>query len=175
MALRSIEILLAEHREVRGLLSELEALTSRLQTGPGTPADSLPNLGRITDMLRRDLALHIKKENDGLFPALRSLMPEEAGPIAVMQSEHEEINELLRGLLEGVAHLKCCPTPEGYGSSQVRQQGGSLIQALRSHLLEEEQVLFPLAEDFMSAEEDRQVAYAYEQITASFSPASRAK
>jgi regulator of cell morphogenesis and NO signaling len=175
MALRSIEILLAEHREVRSLLSELESLISRLQSGPGAPADSLPALGRITDMLRRGLAVHIKKENDGLFPALRTLMPEEAGPIAVMQSEHEEVNELLRGLLEGVAHLKCCPTPEGYGSSQVRQQGGSLIQALRSHLLEEEQVLFPLAEDFMSAEEDRQVAYVYEQITANFAPAPRAK
>jgi hemerythrin-like domain-containing protein len=174
MPLHCIENLIAEHREVEKVLVELEGLIDDFLTTKEVPAESLAALGHIAEFLSRDLVLHIQKENDALFPALSRFMPLEIGPLAVMRGEHEEISDSFRGLLEGLAHLKCCSTTDSSGAGEVRDHGRALIQVLRAHLFKEEHVLFPFAESRLSPEDDRLILERFEEFAAGFSRAAPA-
>lgn len=164
--MRSTEILVAEHREVEKVLAELESLIDEFLTSPEIPDASKQALGDIAEYLGGDLILHIQKENDGLFPALEKFLPREAGPLAVMLDEHEEVSRSFLGLRGGVAELAEHPSTHGRAAARIRDNGRLLIQVLRAHLFKEERILFPFAEGHLSEEDDRQIVQKFDQIVA---------
>jgi regulator of cell morphogenesis and NO signaling len=164
MALRCVEILVAEHRAVENALEQLEGLIDDFLTNSEVPDAAKQALGNISDLLSRDLALHIRKEDTGLFPALEKYLPREQGPLAVMLHEHREITQENRALREGVADLDQHPSTAGRAAVQIRDHGRWLVQELRSHLFKEEQVLFPFAEARLSEEEDREIVQKFQSI-----------
>lgn len=166
MALRSTEILIAEHREVEKVLTQLEGLIDEFLVNSEVPDASKQALGDITDFLARDLVLHIKKEDHGLFPALEKFLPREAGPLAVMLDEHLDITRSYLGLRDGVAQLDEHPLTAGRAAARIRDNGRQLIQVLRAHLFKEERVLFPFAEGHLSEEDDREIVQKFDEIVA---------
>ncbi len=166
MALRSVEILVSEHRAVENVLAELEGLIDDFLANPEVPDAAKQSLGNISDFLARDLILHIRKENEGLFPALEKFLPRQQGPIAVMLHEHEGITRAHLGLREGVADLEQHPSTGGSAAARIRDNGRRLIQELRAHLFKEEQVLFPFAEARLSEQEDRDIVKKFEALVA---------
>jgi regulator of cell morphogenesis and NO signaling len=164
MALRSVEILIAEHRAVETALEELEGLINDFLTNSEVPDAAKQALGNLSDFLSRDLALHIRKEDDALFPALEKFLPREQGPLAVMSHEHREITQENQALRDGVAGLAEHPSTAGQAAAQIRDHGRSLVQELRSHLFKEEHVLFPLAEARLGEKEDREIVARFEAI-----------
>jgi len=164
MALRSVGILVAEHRAVENVLKELEGLIDDFLTNTEVPDAAKQALGNISDYLARDLLLHIQKEDHGLFPVLERYLPREQGPIAVMLHEHQEITQAHLDLRKGVAELEQHPSTGGSAAAQIRDYGRWLIQELRSHLFKEENVLFPFAEARLSEEEDEEVVKKFEAI-----------
>jgi len=173
MPLRSIEILVAEHREVEKVLLRLEEAMDEFLTVTELPPASVQLLDEIARSLDRDLSLHIQKEDSCLFPVLHNYLPAGMGPIAVMMSEHELISAAFHGLTEGVGKLKSCPATNSPGACEVRDHGRELIHLLRSHLMKEERVLFPFAEEHMTGAEERAVLAHFEKL-ASGAPAGAA-
>jgi regulator of cell morphogenesis and NO signaling len=170
MALRSVEILVAEHRAVESALGQLEGLIDDFLTNSEVPDAAKQALGNISDLLSRDLALHIQKEDSGLFPALEKFLPREQGPLAVMLHEHREITQENQALREGVADLDQHPSTAGRAAAQIRDHGRWLVQELRSHLFKEEHILFPFAEARLSEEEDREIVEKFQAIASSPAP-----
>jgi len=168
MPLRSIEILIGEHRQVDKVLEELEGLIDEFLTNPEVPDAAKQALGKVVDFFAQDLILHIQKEDQALFPALEKFLPREQGPLAVMLHEHHEITEAYRGLREGVAVLDQHPATNGPAAGRIRDHGRALIHYLRTHLFKEERVLFPFAEGHLSQEDDREIARRFEEIRANF-------
>lgn len=166
MALRSIDILIAEHRAVENVLRELEGLIDDFLTNAEVPDAAKQALGGVSDYLARDLLLHIQKEDHGLFPALERFLGREQGPIAVMLHEHQEITQAHQGMREGVADLDQHPSTTGRAAAQIRDQGRWLIQELRSHLFKEEHILFPFAETRLSEKEDQEIVKKFEALAA---------
>lgn len=164
MALRCVDILVAEHRSVENILKELEGLIDDFLTNTEVPDAAKQALGNISDYLARDLVLHIRKEDQGLFPVLERYLPREQGPIAVMLHEHQEITQAHLDLRKGVAELEQHPSTGGIAAAQIRDHGRWLIQELRSHLFKEENILFPFAGARLSAEEDQEVVKKFEVI-----------
>jgi len=89
-------------------------------------------------LLAAALHPHATLEDELLFDEVEPHLGSAGGPLAVMRAEHEEVKATLDALLEGRAD----PAP------LVRR----LVEVARAHFAKEEQILFPLAEDLLSAE-----------------------
>ena len=92
--------------------------------------------GRLLDSA---LLSHAQLEDELLFAALDVAMPG-PGPVAMMRSEHEEIDRFLAGLREA------------QDESTARRNLVHAISIARDHFRKEEAVLFPLADQLLGAE-----------------------
>ncbi len=127
-----------EHRAVEQLLDRLERLLAR-------PHRTEQEIRETFALIRRDLALHLRKEEEAYFPALERYLPREAGPIRVMLFEHEQLQRLQETFPEGAEEF---------------------IAILRSHIQKEDGVLFMIADNNFSEEEQRQVLERMQEIEA---------
>jgi len=121
--------------------------------------DRHPELARISECLVNlydDLMPHLQKEEQILFPYIRSLeggagateacFGSVQGPIGAMQAEHEQAGELLRE----IKSLTCDHTPpeDACGSFQSLYMGlKALEEDLHLHIYLESHLLFPRAID----------------------------
>ena len=87
-----IDHLLARYHEVhRVQLPELIRLAKRVEHVHGERQDCPKGLSVHLSLMLDELELHMQKEEQILFPLLRDgLLAQAAGPISVMQREHEE-------------------------------------------------------------------------------------
>jgi hemerythrin-like domain-containing protein len=167
MLMNPIEHLLDEHRAIMAQIADLRKAAADLAArGDAALPEALPVLGRIGHMLETQLALHAKKEDEALFPALEAVIGAESGPTYVMRMEHKEIHgqgELLRRTLHELNEVEH-PQIEA-GGAQLRElaaKGGSagsiranaeeIIRLLDMHFGKEEQILFPMAENILDHE-----------------------
>jgi hemerythrin-like domain-containing protein len=86
--------------------------------------------------------------------------PTQGGPIAVMLSEHQAGRTFIRGMAKGAARIGSDPQ----AGEQVRHNGFGYIELLRNHIAKENQVLFPMADRTLSAEDQHDLAQAFERF-----------
>lgn len=138
----AIRRLLADHVQVIHLLDRLEAAVA------AAAPDAFPPV--VADAIRffeQELPLHIDQENDALFPPLEVHLGRDTGPCAVMRAEHEEISRL------GEEFVGLAGGPFGDDVWQaIVGIAADVSNLLRSHLLKEEQILFPLSQRLLSAD-----------------------
>jgi len=138
----AIRRLLADHVQVIRLLNQLDAAA----TGP-TPSAPPPVVPDAVRFFQQELPLHIDQEEDALFPPLEIHLGRDTGPCAVMRAEHEEISDLGEEFIA----LAGDAFSEETWQAMVRVSS-DVSNLLRSHLLKEEQILFPLSQQLLSAE-----------------------
>jgi hemerythrin-like domain-containing protein len=140
----TIPLLNAQHQEV---LARLAAVEADLQTGGDH------ELGAFGAYLELEVMQHFTLEEQALFPPLARHLSMTQGPLAVMNAEHAEFRELLQGLTAAV---------RAGAYADQRAHAGEIIELLRAHIHKEDHVLFPMAEQLLSAEElaevDRQAS-----------------
>lgn len=90
------------------------------------------------------MARHFRMEEDYLFPALIDAGGP-AGPIQVMTMEHAQMD----GLLVGMASHLASRNLQAYSG-----QAETLLILMQQHNLKEEQILYPLAQRFLSSRWD---------------------
>ena len=96
-------------------------------------SDSLLEVAAQAAFLTSALATHANLEETLLFTTLEPHLGK-GGPLAVMRSEHEEIE----GTLEGFAGIE--------DLSEARRQLLHFVSVARGHVAKEEQILYILAE-----------------------------
>lgn len=127
-----LHALLGEHGV---LYAQFAYLEQRLDDGVPLPA-----LREPAALLASALQSHANLEDELLFVALEPFLGVEAGPLAVMRAEHDEI--------EGTLQRISLATE----AEEVERLLWSLLQVARDHFAKEEHVLFPLAEQFLEEE-----------------------
>jgi hemerythrin-like domain-containing protein len=145
-----ITLLVHEHEVILRALALLERLGRRLESGD---AIDQPALAWLLDFFRTfaDRCHHAKEEAE-LFPALeRHGLPRESGPLGVMLEEHEAGRALVRAMADGDARAT---------AKAIREY----VALLRAHIDKENTVLFPLAEQLLSDEEQRTLMHAFEAV-----------
>jgi hemerythrin-like domain-containing protein len=155
---KALETLMAEHRVIEQVLSSLETFAERLEDDRD-PRRALSDYGRFF----REFAdrCHHAKEEDRLFVEMvRHGFPREHGPIAVMLSDH----------VEGRAHVGAiAKAGEGTGPlsaaecSSVRYHVRTYVPLLRSHIMKEDNVLYPMAGQALPAEVLEKLAREFEE------------
>lgn len=154
------EILRQEHDAILRMLDATELIAQRLLQGEPVPHETLDQLLEFFRVFAD--RCHHGKEEDLLFPLLeRKGLPRYGGPIGVMLAEHDEGRGFVQLMAEAV---------EAYGRG-LAEAGPSWARAacgyaslLRAHIDKENNVLFPLAENFLTPDELTQLALEFDKV-----------
>ncbi len=127
-------------REHRAVLAKLDVLERGLNLAQTAPAEARPHLVEAAAFLLANLEVHLDREEKGLFPRLEAQTGPQ-GPLHVMMLEHEQLRRQMAVIGAANADLAAGALPPGLlGASR------DLLSVLRSHILKEDQILFPMAE-----------------------------
>ncbi|NGQ93958.1 hemerythrin domain-containing protein [Brevibacillus sp. SYP-B805] len=121
----------------------------------------LAELKEKVDAFARELDPHSEREEGTLFPLMAKYIGRQMGPIAVMEYEHELAKQNLKTFGEAVAQVK-----EPVDAARAKEIASYALQAyavLTDHFMKEENVLFPMAENMLSAEEKEELSRALRQ------------
>ena len=127
------DALLGEHAVFYLFLSHIEQALPAL--------DSLSSIQHRFAAFAFTLEAHAGLEDELLFNALEPHLGAQAGPLAVMRFEHNQIVDLFRKI-ESAADL-----------DSARDFARQLFPIVRGHFQKEEQVLFQMAARFLSEDE----------------------
>ncbi|MCU0294041.1 MAG: hemerythrin domain-containing protein [Thermoanaerobaculaceae bacterium] len=137
----AIATLMHEHRVIEHVLDALERCSGAMASGQDVPRATVRDFAAFF----RNFAdrCHHGKEEDRLFATMVELgFPRDHGPIGVMLTEHELGREHIRALAaigDGGSPL----------SEQERRQvcahAGAFIPLLRTHIVREDEILYPMA------------------------------
>jgi regulator of cell morphogenesis and NO signaling len=111
------------------------------------------------DVFVRELNPHSEREEGHLFPLMAKYIGRTTGPIAVMEYEHDMAKRKLKAFREEVERLA-----EAVDAGRAKEIASLALQAhaiLTDHFMKEENVLFPMAENILNAEEKEQLARAF--------------
>lgn len=139
-----------EHEVILRALSLLERLGRKLEAGGPVDRDGLQWLREFFSTFAD--RCHHGKEEQHLFPAMeRHGIPREGGPLGVMLHEHEEGRAFLRAMAKG-DDREIAGAIRGYAT------------LLRAHIDKENGILFPMAEQILPDEEQRELLHAFEAV-----------
>lgn len=138
-----IEFILSRYHEThRRELPELLRLARRVEQVHADHPKAPKGLADFLSALADELDAHMQKEEAMLFPMIRVGHPMAAGPISVMEFEHEGHGEALEQL-EVIAH-NMQPPDDACGSWRALYAGlRKLSDDLKEHIHTENNLLFP--------------------------------
>ncbi len=153
---KATEALMSDHRTIEKVLSLVEKLVA------GSVEVSLETWGKTVDFIKNfaDKCHHLKEEKV-LFPFLETKgVPREGGPIGMMLLEHEEGRGYVRAMAEALAHGGENPDMT---KGVLIENAGAYLRMLKQHIMKEDEVLFPMADDALSDEEQRKLLREFEE------------
>ena len=153
-------ILREEHKAILKMIDATEQISERLKKGDDVSPELLSGLLEFF----RNFAdrCHHGKEEECLFPQLEQRgVPREGGPIGVMLHEHGQGRELIRVLGE-----TACQFAGGQKEAGLRWADAALAYAalLRNHIAKENDVLFTMADRFLSEADQARIVGDFERI-----------
>jgi hemerythrin-like domain-containing protein len=155
------QVLMAEHELILQALDALEKKVAAIQAGA---APDRAYFDKAVNFLRgfADKCHHGKEENLLFKRMTERGFPVQGGPIAVMLSEHEAGRAFIRGIGEGAAKLGADPA----AARQIVENARGYIDLLRAHIGKENNVLFPMADRALGAEDQAYLAKEFERFEA---------
>lgn len=153
---KATDVLKHEHRIIEKVLGAVEKLAN---TQGAIPVEQWE---KALDFIRNfaDKCHHLKEEGL-LFPALEEHgIPREGGPIGVMLMEHEEGRGYVRAMAEALSAVKQQPEaarPRLVGNARA------YVRLLREHIPKEDDILFNMADDVLTPEEQKELLREFEE------------
>lgn len=142
-----VHTLMEEHQVIKSYLAALGEILER-----ATSAESLHRERETLQHIAQHLLeadKHHQREEEALFPPLQEHGVTE--PPAIMLLEHEELKARKKRLLELSRDEGSVPSPEW--QKELKEAGDYLVKELPSHIYKEDNILYPLALQTLSAEE----------------------
>ena len=143
-----------EHRVIERVLVVLERLTKR------PVAQALDSWKKTLDFIRNFAdGCHHFKEEKVLFPAMEAHgIATDGGPIGMMLLEHEEGRGYVRSMLAALEEVHTDAAKQTLISN-----ANSYLRLLKEHIQKEDEILFRMADDVISAEEQKELLRAFEE------------
>jgi hemerythrin-like domain-containing protein len=153
------QVLKEEHELI---LQALDALEKKIVLIEGGEAPDAAYFQKAVEFLRTfaDGCHHGKEENLLFKTMVNRGFPLQGGPIAVMLSEHEAGRAFIRGIAEGAANVGNDPE----AARQIVENGRGYIGLLRAHIHKENNILFPMADNILSPEDQTELGEAFERF-----------
>jgi len=153
------EILRKEHDAILKMLDALDQTSLHLLDGVSVQPSTLQGLLEFFQLFAD--RCHHGKEEDLLFPLLeRRGIPRNRGPIGVMLSEHDQGRELIQRMKAAAAEYEKAPQA---AARQWSDAARVYSQLLREHIMKENNILFRMAEQILSPDEQTSLAADFEK------------
>ena len=130
----AFELITRDHRTV-------EELFTRFESMPSQDANAAERK-RLVDQIVHELSVHASVEEQVLYPAVRKALEQGEGVAEESLEDHQLVKEALREL------EKMSPSDEGYDDRVI-----ALIDEVREHATEEEEVILPQLREKLGDEE----------------------
>ena len=154
------EILRHEHDAILQMISATEEVARRLDRGERVRPEILGNLLEFFRLFAD--RCHHGKEEALLFPLLESKgLPRQGGPIGVMLHEHGEGRGFIKQMAEAAEAYKTAPESAGPRWAEPARNYSAL---LRAHIDKENNILFRIAEQILSPDEQARLAEDFEKV-----------
>lgn len=147
-----------EHSAVLLMLQVLERMIERIKADHSTVEKDLP---LVIDFLRGFVdRCHHGKEEELLFPAMEAAgIPRNGGPIGVMLHEHDAGRSLIQAMINTLNRLG-----QGEGQAELREAAHNYIELLTTHISKENEILFNMADQKISAAEQDELYEKFEEL-----------
>lgn len=158
--MKATEILIDEHKVIGRVLDSLveavQASAAGKSVRPGFFIDAADFIRGFAD------GCHHRKEENVLFKAMgASGVLVQGGPIGVMLDEHEQGRQFTRAMRAGAEKWQA---GQQAGQVETLQAARQYVDLLRQHILKENNVLFPMADRFISLKDQNQVVEDFERV-----------
>ena len=153
---KATEILSDEHRVIERVLAVLQKLATR------PVENSLDSWRKAVDFFRyfADQCHHLKEEQV-LFPAMEEHgIPSDGGPVGMMLMEHEEGRTYVRSMLAAIALVE---TKNEAAKEILVDKAKAYLRLLKDHIQKEDEILFKIADDVISPDEQKQLLRSFEE------------
>ncbi|OGQ83912.1 MAG: hypothetical protein A3F90_12005 [Deltaproteobacteria bacterium RIFCSPLOWO2_12_FULL_60_19] len=141
-------------------MEEVLNALERLARAPELSA--LDQWEKAIDFIRNfaDKCHHLKEEKL-LFPAMEEHgVPLEGGPLGVMLMEHEEGRGYVKAM---AAALTIAAKDPAAAKKTLQEMGRAYVRFLREHIQKEDDILFNMADDVLSGEEQKELLRDFEE------------
>jgi len=158
--MKATEKLSKEHQAILTLIGILARLADRLEAG--APVD--PNdIERTVDFIRVFAQKsHRTKEEDFLFPALeRTVLDHDHGPIAMMLAEHAASRTSAEAMARAVPGIR---TGDEHAAASFVVAARRYGDVLAVHMAKEDQILYPLANARLTAEDQAALEKSFAEV-----------
>jgi hemerythrin-like domain-containing protein len=158
--MKPTEILKEEHQLILAMLQVIDAACTKLESGEKVKledcADMIDFIRNFTDKC------HHAKEEKLLFPAMEKAgVGRENGPIGVMLAEHTEGRYFVRGMDEALAEMK---SGDRVATAKFVQDATSYINLLDGHIIKENNVLFMMGDERLSAQQQEELLHGFDRV-----------
>ena len=107
---------------------------------------------------------HHAKEENLLFVKMEERgMPVQGGPIGVMLLEHNEGRRVVRATAEALPQAE---RGEAAALASVSDNLAAFAHLLRAHIHKEDHVLYPMADQMLTAQDQKELAAAFDRVEA---------
>ncbi len=142
------------------MLAVLETAAQRLEAGervrPGLFREAVDFVRNFADKC------HHGKEEAHLFPRLEERgVPKEGGPLGIMLHEHDAGREYI-GVID--AAIGAYEGGDEAAARVIAESVRGYVALLGEHIWKEENVLFPMADQVLSARDQRELEERFEQV-----------
>jgi len=149
-----------EHEAILKMLEAAEEVARQLDGNIPVAPETLSGLLEFLRLFAD--RCHHGKEEDHLFPALEQKgLPRFGGPIGVMLFEHEQGRSLIKQMGEAAEAFAAGQTDAGRRWAVAAR---SYIDLLRSHIMKENNILFMMATQMLTASEQDALSEAFERV-----------
>ncbi len=153
------QVLMGEHELILQALDALERKVAAIQAG--SPPDKA-YFEKAVEFVRTfaDKCHHGKEENLLFKRMVDRGFPLQGGPIAVMLHEHDMGRAFVRGIADGAAAIGTDPA----AAARIAENARGYIELLRNHIGKENNILFPMADQALGAEDQADLGKAFEKF-----------
>lgn len=150
-----------EHIPLLDKLHGLSALCAKIEKDEN-PEENFNQLEQAVKVFMDELEPHSEREEQVLFRMMEKYLGVGMGPIAVMEYEHDMAKTFISNFFE-----KTKENRNQLSGEMMKEYSGFIKNAyitLTDHFGKEENVLFPMAENMLSAEEKAELFEKINQI-----------
>lgn len=165
--IRPTDVLKHEHRQIEERLKVLSAALRQLgDRGPDPEVlDRIESVARYID---REMALHHRKEEEGLFPLLKEYLADEALHLDGRIADHEDLMIMNGKFKEALDDCRQRGKDRAgdFAAQMLKGYGLYIVHLVLEHLLKEDQILFLVADRHLSPNQEAEIFSRFEDIEA---------